>query len=197
MLVIIGERQRGMKLERLGIIFMLYCVPIGAEAFGNSAVNIPNLGMVFFDAGLNLNQKPWGINHQWTVGASYKQAIDYRWWWVVDSAFGIGALADHDRLFLSSFMGGAGLAFNIFEEDFRPYTGLAIHYLHLLGNAVKNMPLDLGWPIFIGFKPYFGMEWLFYSEMSIVLEGAYGFYVNLSEPFRHLLYASIAFAFYF
>ncbi len=176
---------------------MLYFLPIQGEAFGNSSVGMPKFGAAFFDTSLNLNQKPWGLSHQWTIGPSYMQAIDYRWWWVVDTAFGIGALSNGQGPFLSSFMGGAGLRFNIFQEDFRPHTGLAIHYLHLLGNAVNNMPLDLGWPIFIGLKPYFGMEWLFYSEMSLLLEGAYAFYVNLSEPFRHVLYASMAFAFYF
>ncbi len=94
-------------------------------------------------------------------------------------------------------MAGGGVRFNIFLDDFRPHTGIMLHYVHFLGDGAKLLPLKLDWPIFIGLKPYFGMEWLFYSEMALNFDFAYGLYVNIHEPFRHILYANASFALYF
>ena len=167
------------------------------EAFGNNSLSIPRVGMAFFDAPVLYHKKRWGLTHQWTVGTSFMQAINYRWWWFADASLGFGKLTVENEPNLISFAGGGGLRFNIFEGDFRPHVTLLLHYLHFLGDGTKSMPLNLGWPIFVGLKPVIGMEWLFYSEMALSLDGGYGFYVNINEPFRQVLYAQAAFAIYF
>lgn len=185
------------------IIFLIYflmimALPSFSEAFGNSSVTIPKVGMVFYDSvfGKGL-QKPWGLGSQWSIGTSFMSAFDYRWWWVVESSFAMGSLSQDKSSFLSSFMGGGGLRCNIFLNEFRPHSGLILHYLQFFGESAKMMPLNLDWPIFVGLKPYFGMEWLFYSEMALNVDVAYALYINIHEPFRHVLYANASFAFYF
>lgn len=168
-----------------------------AEAFGNSSVAIPKIGMAFFDTPITFHEKPWGMDYQWTFGSSFMQAFNYRWWWTADVTMGFGRLSVENKPFLGSFMGGAGLRFNIFQDDFRPHFGLSIQYCHFLGAAARAIPLDLGWPIFVGLKPYFGMEWLFYSEMALAFDAAYGIYVNVNEPFRQIVQTNLSFAFYF
>lgn len=175
-----------------------FCLGLKGEAFGNNSLTIPKVGMVFFDNPISMHEKPWGLKHQWGFGTSFMKALDYRWWWLIDTSFAIGPLTDSSTAkYLSSFMGGAGLRYDIFPDDFRPHTGLILHYVHFLGEAARGLSLDLDWPIFLGLKPFIGMEWLFLSEMSLSTEVAYGFYVNLNEPFRHILYANASFAFYF
>lgn len=174
-----------------------FCVDLCAEAFGNTSITIPRLGMAFFDSPLLYHKKPWGLDHQWTVGTSFMQALNYRWWWVADTSIGFGTLTVAHKPFLATFTGGAGLRFDIFEGDFRPHITTSVHYLQFLGDGTRSIPLNLGWPIFVGLKPTVGMEWLFYSEMSLSIEGSYGFYVNINEPFRQALYAQAAFAIYF
>jgi hypothetical protein len=142
-------------------------------------------------------QKPWGLDRQWSLSTSYMSAIDYRWWWVVDTGFAMGRLNFSSKDYISTFMAGGGVRCNIFLDDFRPHTGLMVHYVQFLGDGAKLLPLNLDWPIFVGLKPYFGMEWLFYSEMAWSLELAYGLYVNIHEPFRQILYANTSFGFYF
>ena len=171
--------------------------PIFCESFGNSTLSVPKIGMVFFDTGLKLHKNPWGVTDQWTVGTSYSQAIKYRWWWIADTQVGFGSLSTGDSENIATILGGAGVRFNIFVDDFRPHVGLMLHYLHFLGAAAKKIPLNIDWPIFVGFKPFLGIEWLFYSEMSLAIEGSYGFYLNINEPFRHAFYATVAYSFYF
>lgn len=167
------------------------------EAFGNTSVHIPKVGMSFYDISLMPHQKPWGINYQWTVGTSFMQALNYRWWWTLETSFGFGRLSEHQQSFISSFAGGAGIRFNIFQEDFRPHTGFLVHYVQFLGDGANHLPLNLGWPIFVGIKPYIGLEWLFYSEMALLIDVGYGLYVNINEPFRRILHTSMSFAIYF
>jgi hypothetical protein len=167
------------------------------EAFGNNSLHIPKIGMMFFDNVIVRHKKPWGLSYQWTAGSSFMQAINYRWWWVIETNMGFGHLTGNNKPFVSSFSGGAGVRFNIFQDDFRPHAGLMVHYLHFLGEGSKSIPLDLGWPIFVGFRPFFGLEWLFYSEMSLLIDGSYGVYVNINEPFRQVISASLAFSLYF
>lgn len=167
------------------------------EAFGNNSLTIPRLGMAFYDSPLVYHAKPWGLDHQWTIGSSFIQAVNYRWWWVAETSFGFGKLSVENKPYLGAFSGGGGMRLNIFEGDFRPHVSMVLHYLHFLGDGTRAIPLNLGWPIFVGLKPSMGMEWLFYSEMALSIEGAYGLYVNLNEPFRQVLYANAAFAIYF
>lgn len=186
-------------LNRLLIVIVFVsALPIMGEAFGNNAINIPKIGAAFFDDPISLNSRPWGIGHQWTFGTSYMQALNYRWWWLVDTNFAIGRLNLREQnSFISAFMGGAGVRYNIFQDEFRPHTGLMLHYVHLMGDAAKHLPLNLGWPIFVGLKPYLGLEWLVGSEIALLLEAAYGLYVNINEPFRQILYANACIAIYF
>jgi hypothetical protein len=177
-------------------MFGLWHVPLKAEAFGNSSLTIPRVGMAFFDAPVLYHKKPWGLNHQWTFGSSFMQALNYRWWWIVDTSLGLGKVSSNDAT-IGVFLGGAGLRFNVFEGDFRPHVSLTLHYLHFLGDGTRHLPLNLGWPIFVGLKPTMGLEWLFYSEMSLLIDGSYGLYVNINEPFRQVLFATAAFALYF
>ncbi len=167
------------------------------EAFGNNSVTIPQFGMAFFDSPLLIHKKPWGIKSQWTVGTAFMQALNYRWWWLAETNFGFGKLTGEHEPYLGSFSGGVGLRFNIFEGDFRPFVSSTVHYLQFFGDGVKAMPLNLGWPIFVGLRPSIGMEWLFYSEMALSFEGSYGFYININEPFRQTLHARASFAIYF
>jgi|SRR5579871_3500855 len=171
--------------------------PLGAEAFGNNALIIPKLGMTFFDVPFLPHKKPWGLDYQWTFGTAFMQAINYRWWWVAEANMGFGKLSSDQGVYVGALSGGAGVRYNFLQDDFRPHVGLILHYLHLLGAGVKDLPLNLGWPIFVGLKPYFGLEWLFYSEMALILDGAYALYVNINEPFRQVLYATLSFAIYF
>jgi len=168
-----------------------------SEAFGNNAVTIPRVGAAFFDSPLSLNSKPWGVGHQWTFGTSFMQALNYRWWWIADTSFAIGPLSQGHLGYVSAFMGGAGVRYNIFPDDFRPHVGLMLHYVHFLGENSKNLPLNLGWPIFVGLKPYVALEWLVGSEMALSLEAGYGLYININEPFRQIAYANACAAVYF
>lgn len=167
------------------------------EAFGNNALTIPRIGAAFFDGPLSLNKKPWGLGHQWTFGTSYMHALNYRWWWLADTSFAIGPLSQAHLGFLSAFMGGAGIRYNILPDEFRPHVGLMIHYVHFLGENSKNLPLNLGWPIFVGLKPYIGLEWFIGSEIALLVEGGYGMYININEPFRQIYYANACAALYF
>lgn len=187
------------KYKNFLALFLL-CIsfaPLYAEAFGNSSVTIPRIGMSFFDIGFFPHKKPWGLSHLWTVGSSYMHAIDYRWWWTAEASVGFGNLTTNNQPFLSSISGSAGVRFNIFQDDFRPHVGLVLQYWHFLGEGARSIPLNLGWPIFVGLKPYFGVEWLFYSEMALIIDAGLGLYVNINEPFRHILHTSISYAFYF
>lgn len=184
------------KILPIFLCFVIGSIPLSGEAFGNNIVSIPKVGVTFFDGPLHV-QKPWGIDRQWSIGTGYMQALDYRWWWVIDTTFAMGTLNFGQQDYIVSFMGGGGLRYNIFVEDFRPHTGLMLHYVQFLGDGVEKLPLNIDWPIFVGLKPYFGMEWLFYSEMALSLEVAYGLYVNIHEPFRHILYAHSSFSLYF
>lgn len=168
-----------------------------AEAFGNNSVTIPRVGMAFFDTPVLYHKKPWGLSHQWTVGSSFMQAINYRWWWLAETSIGFGKLTDGARPYIGSFNGGAGIRFNIFEGDVRPHVSMLLNYLHFLGDGAKDLPLNLGWPIFVGLRPTVGLEWLFYPEMALAIEGGYGFYLNINEPFRQILYTHASFAIYF
>jgi len=179
------------------VLMSFFSTPNFCESFGNSGVTIPKVGMAFFDTPLLVRKKDWGIKYQFTLGTSYAQALNYKWWWIAETSFAVGKMHVDDRPYLSSFMGGAGLRYSIFEGDFRPHLGAMIHYLHFMGQDVKKMPLNIEWPIWVGIKPFVGMEWLFYSEMAIILEGAYGIYLNINEPFRQVLYASASFVVYF
>jgi len=179
------------------ILGPFFISPVRGEAFGNSSLIFPKIGASFFDNGILFNSKPWGLNHQWTFGTAFMRALNYRWWWVADSHMGFGHLSEKNQVYVGTFSGGTGLRFNIFQGDFRPHTGMMLQYLHFLGGGVKHMPLHVGWPIFIGLRPYFGLEWLFYSEMSLALEGSYGLYVNINEPLRQALHANVLFSFYF
>ncbi|HXW60864.1 MAG TPA: hypothetical protein VEK06_04935 [Myxococcota bacterium] len=172
--------------------------PAFGEAFGNSAVFFPKFGMALFDKPITLHQKkPWGIPYQWMIGTAYMQAIDYRWWWVAETSFAMGHLSNNGSPFISSFMGGAGVRNNIFVDEFRPHTGIMIHYLQFFGDSVQKLPLNLGWPIFVGLKPYLGLEWLLGSEISLLFELAYALYINLNEPFRQVFYTQTALLIYF
>lgn len=183
----------------------LLCLSLGlikaasahAEAFGNTALSIPRVGFAFFDVPFMTHSRPWGLAHQWTVGTSFMQAINYKWWWIIDSHMGFGNLTVDDKPFVASFAGGAGLRFNVFEEDFRPHTTLMVHYLQFIGDGQRAMPLNMGWPIFVGVRPLIGLEWLIFSEMALAFDGSYGFYVNINEPFRHVWYTSASFMVYF
>ncbi|MCA9507527.1 MAG: hypothetical protein KC505_03790 [Myxococcales bacterium] len=177
--------------------FMSLSSSVRCEAFGNNSLNIPHVGAIFFDSLFSEIQKPWGIGTQWSVGTSYKQALDYQWWWVVETTFASGTLSFDDEEFVSSFLGGAGVRYNFLYENLRPYSGVLLHYLQFLGNKAKNLPLNLDWPIFVGLKPHLGIEWLFYSEMALVLECAYALYFNIHESFKHALFSHVSFAFYF
>jgi hypothetical protein len=179
------------------ILALSYNGPAMSEAFGNTSLSIPRLGLSFYDLDALPHKKPWGLDYQWTVGTAFTQALNYRWWWVLETSFGFGKLSVQNRPYLSSFAGGAGLRFNIFEDDFRPHVGFMVHYLQFLGDGAKAMPLNLGWPIFVGLKPYMGLEWLFYSEMALLIDCGYGLYVNINEPFRRVLHTSLSFALYF
>lgn len=182
----------------IALLCFLLVTPAFGEAFGNSALYFPKFGMALFDKPLQLHQKkPWGIPYTWMIGTAYMQAIDYRWWWVAETNFSMGHLRGPNGPFISAFMGGAGVRQNIFLEEFRPHLGLMIHYLQFFGDSVRRMPLNLGWPIFVGLKPYFGLEFLFRSEMSLLFDLAYALYININEPFRQVLYASAALLIYF
>lgn len=179
------------------ILCFLLVAKAHGEAFGNSALYLPKIGMALLDKPFNLHEKkPWGTPYMWMIGTAYMQAIDYRWWWVAETNFAMGHLSGKNGPFISSFMGGAGVRQNIFLEEFRPHTGLMVHYLQFFGNGVQLMPLSMGWPIFVGLKPYLGLEWLFGSEMSFLVELAYALYININEPFRQVIYANAAFLIY-
>lgn len=182
----------------LALVFLLAAAPeTFAEAFGNNSLHIPKLGMTFFDTPKLHQEKPWGIDYQWTFGTSFMQAINYRFWWTAETHLGFGKLTDSGQPNLAAFSGGAGVRYNIFEDDFRPHVDIGLHYVHFLGDGARYMPLNLGWPIFVGLKPTFGMEWLFYSEMALFIDGSYGIYININEPFRQMLHASCGFGLYF
>ncbi|HXW53698.1 MAG TPA: hypothetical protein VEL47_06305 [Myxococcota bacterium] len=181
----------------IGLISLAWLAPLRAGAFGNNSLTIPKVGVTFFDVPFLPHSRPWGIARQWTFGTSFMQAINYRWWWLAETNMGFGKLTAENAPYIGSFSGGAGIRYNIFQEDFRPHFGVVLHYLHLLGNGVKDMPLNLGWPIFVGLKPYFGLEWLFYSEMALSIDASYAMYVNINEPFRQVLHAGLSFAIYF
>lgn len=158
---------------------------------------MPKMGVAFFDVPVLIRSKDWGITSQVSFGTSFAQAINYRWWWLFETSFGLGAMNVSHKPYLSSLMSGAGVRYNFLEGDVRPNVGLMLHYLQFLGQNVNLMPLNAGWPIWVGLRPSLGLEWFFYDEMALVVEGAYGCYVNINEPFRHVLYTSAAFALYF
>lgn len=179
------------------IIVLLGFSPLNAEAFGNNAVFFPKSGVAFFDKPFLLHKKPWGLDYQWTVGTAFMQALDYRWWWIAEANFAMGHLNFDKKPFISAFMGGTGIRYNISLNEFRPHAGMLVHYLQFFGDSVDNLPLNLGLPIFAGLKPYFGLEWLIGSEMSLLIDIGYGFYININEPFRQVFYSDIAFVIYF
>jgi len=179
------------------MLCVLMSPSLWAEAFGNNALSIPRVGAAFFDGPLSLNKKPWGLSYQWTFGTSYMQALNYHWWWLAETNFSVGPLSQAHLGYLSAFMGGAGVRYNILSGDFRPYIGVLLHYVHFLGENSKNLPLNLGWPIFVGLKPLVGLEWLVGSEIALSIEGGYGLYININEPFRQIYYANACAAFYF
>ncbi len=192
------SKHRFFNFGLISFVLMILCADVvRAEAFGNSSIAIPRLGMAFFDSPLLYHKKPWGLTPQWTIGTAFLQSINYRWWWIAETSFGFGKLTAEKSASIGSFAGGGGLRYNIFEGDFRPHLSVTLHYLHLLGENTRTIPLDLGWPIFVGLKPAIGLEWLFYSEMALLLEGSYALYVNVNEPFRQVLYAHAAYAIYF
>lgn len=182
---------------RIAIIALLMSSSLHAEAFGNSSFVVPKLGITWFDAPMLLHKKRWGLAPHYTIGSSFMQAINYRWWWVVETQVGLGKIIVPGKPYVGSFSGGAGVRFNIFEGDFRPHWGLLIHYLQFLGENTNMIPLDVGTPIFVGLKPFFGMEWLMYSEMSLSFDASIAVYVNLNEPFRRVVHAGLSYAFYF
>lgn len=185
-------------MKKLVVLTVFLCIaPAFGEAYGNSAVFFPKAGMAFFDKPVGMHKKPWGIPFMWTVGTAYMQALDYRWWWLVDTNFAMGKLSVEERPFISAFMGGAGVRQNILLEDFRPHWGLMIHYLQFFGDSTKFIPLDLGWPIFVGLKVSGGLEWLVASEMGLLAELGYALYINLNEPFRSVATTQIAWVIYF
>lgn len=175
----------------------LIALDVNAEAFGNNSLTIPKIGVSFFDGPLVFQKKPWGLTYQWTVGTSYMQAISYRFWWVAETSMSFGRLDKDAKPYIGAFSGGAGLRYNFLEGNFRPFACGTLNYLHFLGDGVKSMPLNLGWPIFVGLRPTIGLEWLFYSEMALSLDASYGLYVNINEPFRQIIHTNFSFAFYF
>lgn len=170
---------------------------VWAEAFGNSALFIPRLGLALLDDVPLSKSHPWGIDRQYSLGASFAQALDYRWWWLVETDVGFMKPSSGEAGGIATFSGGAGLKFNIFLDDFRPHVGAMVHYLHFMGDGIKFMPLNLSWPMFVGIKPFLGLEWLFYSEMALLLSTSYGLYLNVNEPLRQVLLLNMAFAIYF
>jgi hypothetical protein len=177
-----------------GLLFLLVfmCLKTQAESFGNNAVLVPKAGVALFDSVLAPKQKLWGLTHQWTVGTTFMQAIDYRWWWMAETNAGFS----RPEMPITSFWGSAGLRFNIFDEDFRPHLIFALQYLQFFGLGSKKLDL-VGLPIFVGLRPGLGLEWLFYSEMSLSLDTYYGVYFNVNEPVRQAMTSNISFALYF
>lgn len=167
-----------------------------AESFGNNSFFIPKLGVAIFDT-IGLNKKPWGVGYQLSFGASYMHAIDYNWWWVTETSMSFGKIDQPHRPYLSTITGGTGVRFDLLSGDIRPNISLLVHYLHFLGNGVRYMPIKLDWPIFVGLKSVIGLEYFFYSELSLMMDMAHAIYLNINEPFRQALYASISFAVYF
>jgi hypothetical protein len=190
-------------LQLLQILFfalalkLFLTLPIYGESFGNNSLSIPKLGVILFDAGPISHKKPWGIHHLWTFGTSYMQAINYNWWWMVETNFALGKLTTKKYHYLTAFLVSSGVRFNVLPSDFRPHLGLMVSYLHFLGNKKKSIPLNLDWPIFVGLKPVLGFEWLFYSEMALSIAASYCLYVNINEPFRHVFDTTLTFAIYF
>lgn len=175
---------------------LLISSSIFSEAFGNMAMSVPSFGVSFFDTPLTKHQKPWGITKDLSIGLSYYQAFDYRWWWLVRTDLGFGDLSAEKKN-VSSLKAGGGVRYNVSDEDFRPFLGVLLHYLHFLGENVSKMPLDTRFPMWVGLNPFLGIEWLFFSEMSLSASLGYGFYVNLSDPFRHAFYGHLSYALYF
>jgi hypothetical protein len=196
-----GPSAAGRQIRRpLYFLLFFLLVPtqkICTEAYGNNMITIPKLGASFYDMPWLPHKKPWGLSHQWTIGVAFGQALSYEWWWMAETSLGFGYLANLNAPFISSFAGGAGVRYNFLFDDIRPFFNLSLHYVQFLGQAVKDIPLNLGWPIFVGFKPLLGLEWLFFSEMSIALEIAYGLYFNINEPFRRILHTGISYSLYF
>lgn len=178
----------------LTLFFILHCMKAQAEAFGNNAILVPKASVIFFDR-IPLNgARPWGLSHQWAVGTTYYSALNYRWWWLAETTLGFGSVQNQS---LASLIGGAGLRYDIFNDDFRPHLSLGVQYLQFLGRGTKALSLGGGWPIFIGLRSGLGLEWLFYSEMALVINGAHAIYFNINEPPRNTLDLSLSFAFYF
>jgi hypothetical protein len=72
-----------------------------------------------------------------------------------------------------------------------------VHYLQFFGRAAQQTPLRLDLPLFVGLEPSLGLEWHFLAEMALSLRCSYGFYFNIYEPFRQVLYTQASWAVYF
>lgn len=168
-----------------------------SESFGNTMVGIPNLSLAFYDSSFIKHKKPWGLGLQYAAGMSFMSAIDYNWWWLLESDVGFGKMASADHKSISALHVGSGVRYHIFDEDIRPFLSLQLHYLHFLGEEAKNLPLGTSIPLWLGLKPTLGLEWLFFDEMALSFSVNYGFYVNLSEPFRHVSGLKLGYVIYF
>lgn len=172
-------------------------IPVQAEAFGNYSVQIPSVSLAYFDTPFFPASRTWGVDSQWQIGTSFMSAIDYRWWWMVETSLGLGKLNVADNSTLAALQAGGGVKYYLSDNDVRPFLGLGLSYLHFLGASASKMPLNNSWPIWLGLKPTFGLEWLFHSEMSFLLEGAYGLYFNINESLRQNVGIKLAYAIYF
>lgn len=185
-----------MSLRHL-ILWLLITLSGHTETFGNLGIELPHLGLTLLDSSFIHHKKPWGINNQWFLGTSLTSAINYRFFWVAETSIGLGKMNQPKDPYLSSLQAGGGIKYFFQENNLKPYTQVNVHYLQFLGEKSRLLPLDTSWPIWVGPKVCFGLEWSFFSEMALNIEANYAFLLNINEPFRHTISTKLAYMIYF
>lgn len=181
-----------MRIFFIYIFLFFLPTPLLAQVFGNNTVQLPSVGL--------LRMKSFDIDNQVTVGAQYAGAVTYSLWWTAETAVGFGRSLEDEggkRRLVASAHALVGIRYFPIDTVVRPFLGVGLHYLHILGRTPAPWVYTQRSPMWVGGSPSLGLEWQFAKEMSFQLEGVYGIYVNFTDPFQQTFGAKLSYNLYF
>lgn len=170
---------------------LVIATPLHSQYLGVHAFQLPALGF--------MSMESFQVTPQATFGLGYSQLLATNLWGLVNTAIGYGkTIADGDKSTrLGTAQGQLGLKYNFLSENWRPFFGTYVQYLHLLGPPVSDDNGNLLAVSFVGLRPSIGLEWFVWSDMSLEAEAGYVLYFNLDDPWQHGAQAKIAYNLYF
>lgn len=114
-----------------------------------------------------------GLGHGWPLGLEASTYIDSGWEAIAHLEVMILTQSPSDRQVIG-LSPTLGIHYLFTQEDFRPYAGIGVTYLHIFA--------DTGVENYFGLAPNIGFDWFTSDSISIGLRAQYNLYLALNEP---------------